>query len=386
VLIDNQMDLKLDQHSPTPIYKQIEEQVRELIATEKLKQGDRLPAIRKLADRLDVNQNTVVKAYLELEKEQIVVCRRGGGTTVAAKATDPSILALRNKQLSDIMNTDIVKVLSMGYSPEEVEAAFHLHISRWREERIESAEAYVNESKHIDTQNTILVVGSNDMALDLLMSLFRERSPAIEVEVAHAGSLGGLIALQEERAHLAGIHLLDDESGEYNYPYIKRILPGRELAVLHLVYRMQGLMFAAGNPKQIKGLDDLLRKDIKFINRQRGSGTRVLLDFKLRQMGVLSNKIKGYEDKVDSHLAVALAIKHGRADVGLGIEGAARSCEIDFLPLLRERYDLVMTKQSYQSRLFAPLLEIVISKEYRDVVNQVGGYDTSQTGLTTFFN
>jgi putative molybdopterin biosynthesis protein len=274
----------------------------------------------------------------------------------------------------------------MGYSPEEVEAAFHLYISRWREERIESAEAHVNGSKHIDISNTIFVVGSNDMALDLLVSLFRERSPAIEVEVAHAGSLGGLIALQEERAHLAGIHLLDDESGEYNYPYIKRILPGRELAVLHLVYRMQGLMFAAENPKQIRGLADLLRKDIKFINRQRGSGTRVLLDFKLRQMGVLSNKIKGYEDEVDSHLAVALAIKHGKADIGLGIEGAARSCEIDFLPLFRERYDLVITKESYQSRLFTPLLEIVTSKEYRDVVNQVGGYDTSQTGLTTFFN
>jgi putative molybdopterin biosynthesis protein len=204
--------------------------------------------------------------------------------------------------------------------------------------------------------------------------------------VAHAGSLGGLIALQEDRAHLAGIHLLDDESGEYNYPYIKRILPGRDLAVLHLVYRMQGLMFANGNPKQIKGLDDLIRKDITFINRQRGSGTRVLLDFKLRQMGVLSNKIKGYKDEVDSHLAVALAIKHGKADIGLGIEGAARSCGINFLPLLRERYDLVMTRESYQSRLFAPLLEIVTSKEYRDIVSQVGGYDTSQTGLTNFFN
>ncbi|MEJ2739710.1 MAG: GntR family transcriptional regulator, partial [Dehalococcoidia bacterium] len=99
------MDLKLDQHSPTPIYKQIEEQIRELIATGKLKQGDRLPAIRQLAGSLNVNQNTVVKAYLELEKEQTIVCRRGGGTTVAAKATDPSILLLRNKRLSDIINT-----------------------------------------------------------------------------------------------------------------------------------------------------------------------------------------------------------------------------------------------------------------------------------------
>jgi molybdate-binding protein/DNA-binding transcriptional regulator YhcF (GntR family) len=379
------MELKLNQHSPTPLYKQIEEQVRELIATEKLKQGERLPAIRQLARSLNVNQNTVVKAYLELEREQVVVCRRGAGTIVAAKSTDPSVLSLHQKRLSDIMSSDIVQVLSLGYSPEEVEAAFHLHISRWREERIESEEIHVSGRKRSDTPNTIFIVGSHDMALDLLVSLFRERSQAVEIEVAHAGSLGGLIALQEERAHLAGIHLLDEETGEYNYPYIKRILPGRELAIVHLAYRMQGLIFEAGNPKQIIGLDDLRRRDIKFVNRQRGSGTRVLLDLKLRQKGILPHDIKGYEDEVDTHLAVALAIKHGKADIGLGIQAAAKSCALDFLPLFRERYDLIMTKENYESQLFAPLLEIVTNEEFRNVVDQVGGYDISQTGLTTFF-
>ena len=262
------MDVKIDQYSATPLYKQIEEQVRELIATEKLKQGDRLPAVRQLAHILNVNQNTVVRAYLELEQEQVVVCRRGGGTIVAAKSTDPSILALRHKRLSDMLNSEIVKVLSMGYSPEDVEAAFHLHISRWREERLDSTKAHVIRRKlNTDAHNTIFVVGSHDLALDLLVSLFQERSPAIEIKVAHAGSLGGLIALQEERADFAGIHLLDEETGEYNYPYIKRILPGREFAIVHLAYRIQGLMFGAENPKQVKGLDDLRRKDINFVNR-----------------------------------------------------------------------------------------------------------------------
>ncbi len=383
--IKNSMELKLDQHSPTPLYKQIEEQVRELIATEKLKRGDRLPAIRQLAHSLNVNQNTVVRAYLELEQEQVVVCRRGGGTIVSSKSTDPSILALRQKRLSDILNSDIVKILSMGYSPEEVEATFHLHISRWREERLDSAKDQgIKRKRRADTRNTISIVGSHDMALDLLVSLFRERRPVIDVKVAHAGSLGGLIALQEERSHLAGIHLLDEETGEYNYPYIKRILPGRELAIVHLAYRIQGLMFPAGNPKQVKGLDDLRRKDINFINRQRGSGTRVLLDLKLRQIGILPHKIKGYENELDTHLAVALAIKHGKADVGLGIQAAAKSCGLEFLPLFRERYDLVMTKGNHQSQLFAPFLEIVTSEEFRNIVNQVGGYDTSQTGLTTY--
>ena len=356
------MDVKIDQYSATPLYKQIEEQVRELIATEKLKQGDRLPAVRHLAHILNVNQNTVVRAYLELEQEQVVVCRRGGGTIVAAKSTDPSILALRHKRLSDMLNSEIVKVLSMGYSPEEVEAAFHLHISRWREERLDSTKAHVIRRKlNTDAHNTIFVVGSHDLALDLLVSLFQERSPAIEIKVAHAGSLGGLIALQEERADLAGIHLLDEETGEYNYPYIKRILPGREFAIVHLAYRIQGLMFVAGNPKQVKGLDDLRRKDINFVNRQRGSGTRVLLDLKLRQMGILPHEIKGYDDELDTHLAVALTINHGKADVGLGVQAAAKSCGLDFLPLFRERYDLVMPKENYQSQLFAPLLGIVTS-------------------------
>lgn len=379
------MEFKLDQHSPTPIYKQIEEQVRELIATEKLKQGDRLPAIRQLAKCLNVNQNTVVKAYLELQHEQILSCRRGGGTIVAAKATDPAVLSLHQRRLSDIMNNDIVQVLSMGYSPEEIEAAFHLHISRWREERIETAKVPTRRRKQSDIPNTIFIVGSHDMALDLLVSLFRERNQAVEVEVTHAGSLGGLIALQEEQAHLAGIHLLDEETGEYNYPYIKRILPSREIVIVHLAYRMQGLMYEAGNPEQITGLDDLWKKDIKFINRQRDSGTRVLLDLKLRQAGVNVHDIKGYEDEVDTHLAMALAIKHGKADIGLGIQAAAKSCGLDFLPLFRERYDLVMTKENYESRLFAPLLEIVASDEFRNIVSEFGGYDVSQTGSVTTF-
>lgn len=380
------MDLKIDQHSTTPLYKQIEEQVRELIASDKLKQGERLPAVRQLAHTLNVNQNTVVRAYLELEQEQVIVCRRGGGSTVSARSTDPSIVVLRQKRLSDILNNDILQFLSMGYSPEEVEAVFHLHISRWREERLESTKTQGTRRKRSTvTRNTIFISGSHDLALDLLVSLFRERSPATDIEVAHAGSLGGLIALQEERAHLAGIHLLDEETGEYNYPYIKRILPGRELAIVHLAYRIQGLMFAAENPKQIKELDDLRRKDINFINRQRGSGTRVLLDLKLREIGILPHEIKGYDDELDTHLSVALAIAHGKADVGLGIEAAARSCGLGFLPLFRERYDLVMLKKDYQSLLFTPFLEIITSEEFRKVVNRVGGYDTSQTGLTAFF-
>jgi molybdate-binding protein/DNA-binding transcriptional regulator YhcF (GntR family) len=378
-------ELRLDQHSALPLYQQIADQVRQFIAAGQLKPGDHLPTIRELAKTLGVNQNTVVRAYLALEREQVIVSRRGGGTTVTAKIDDPTMRIIHQRRLSDIVSSDMLKLLSLGYSPEEIEATFYLHLARWREEKQTSSEGPEPEYGGAESGHVIRIVGSHDLALNLLVDLLRQRSDGIKIEITSAGSLGGLIALQEERAHLAGIHLLDEETGEYNYPYIKRVLPGWALAIVHLAYRIQGLMFQAENPKQIKELDDLRRTDVRFINRQRGSGTRVLLDLKLRQMGILPHEIKGYEDELETHLAVALAIKHGKADVGLGIQAAAESCGLDFLPLSREKYDLVMTKENYQSQLLAPLLGMVTSDDFRKVVNQVGGYDTSQTGLTTFW-
>lgn len=380
----NTLDFRLDQHSAVPLYQQIAEQVRQFVATEQLKPGDHLPTVRELAHSLNVNQNTVFRAYLELEQERVISARRRGGTVVVASTDDPSITAARQKRLSEIVSDDIVKVLSQGYSPEDLEAAFYLHLARWREERQSVTVKPESQVKAPARPDTIRIVGSHDLALTILTDLVKKRRDKIKFEIVHAGSLGGLIALQEERAHLAGIHLLDEETGEYNYPYIKRILPGREVAVVHLVYRIQGLMMARGNPKKIGGIADLKRADITFVNRQEGSGTRVLLDIQLRQLGINPREIKGYEREMETHLAVGLSITRGEADAALGIEAAARSCDLDFLPLFRERYDLVMPIASYRSKLLAPLLETVVSEEFKEVVNKAGGYDTSQTGTTAF--
>lgn len=376
--------LRLDQHSSLPLYQQITDQVRQFIAAGQFKPGDHLPTIRDLAKSLGVNQNTVVRAYVALEREQVIVSRRGGGTTVTAKTDDPAMRIVRQRRLSNIVSSDVLKLLSLGYSPEEIEATFYLHIARWSEEIKTPAEAIEHKHGKTGRNNIIRIVGSHDLALNLLVDLLRQRSDGIRIEISSAGSLGGLIALQENRAHLAGIHLLDEETGEYNYPYIKRLLPGQEIAIVNLAHRIQGLMLSAGNPKQIKGLADLRRPEVIFINRQSGSGTRVLLDLQLRQNGILSSEIMGYERELDTHLAVASCIAKGEADVGLGIEAAARSCELDFLPLFRERYDLVMPKDNYDSELFAPLLEFIASEDFKKVVDKVGGYDTSQTGITTF--
>ena len=378
------LQLRLDYSAESPVYKQIVEQIQQLVATEGLKAGQHLPTVRQLAQDLQVNPGTVVRAYRELERQGVVVSRRGGGTIISAKAVDPQVKMLRQVRLSNMISGNILEALSIGYNPEEIEAAFSLHLARWREERSSMAGIVGGEGEYTKAEKSLLIVGSNDIALNLLVSQLKERSPEINAEVVPAGSLGGLIALQEERADLAGIHLLDEETGEYNYPYVKHLLPGREMVIVHLAYRTQGLMFAKDNPMGIDGIECLRNPDVSIMNRQMGSGTRVLLDFELRKHGILPSEIRGYEREVDTHLAVATSIARGEGDVGLGIEAAANSCGLGFMPLFRERYDLVIPLEKYRSSLLQPLIEIVVSEHFRDVVANVGGYDISQTGATTF--
>ena len=375
--------IQLDHHSAKPIYLQIAEQLRDLIAMEHIKPGDRLPPVRQLAHNLDINQNTVVRAYLELGNANIISSKRGGGTTVTKHASDPTILESRHKKLMDTLNEDIIKSLSLGYSPEEIEAAFYLNISRWREER-QSPEKD-NHRRDINKNNTIIrMVGSHDIALDIAIGLLEKKAKGVSVEKNHLGSLDGLIALQENRADFAGTHLLDEETGEYNNPYVKRILPGKKIVLINIAFRIQGLMFASGNPRKIKGIEDLTRSDLKFLNRQKGSGTRVLLDFQLKNRNILPSRINGYNIELDTHLAVATKIARGEADVGLGIEAAAKSCSIGFLPFFRERYDVVIPIEKYKNKNIAVFMEILQSTEFKKMVEKLGGYDTLSTGSTSF--
>ena len=379
-----EIEVRLSGSAGSPIFTQIADHLRQMVATGRLQPGERLPTVRELAESLAISPGTVVKAYRQLEQDGVIQSRRGGGTAVVGKSKDPRLLTLRQTRLSNMMSNGILEALSQGYSLEETEAAFSIHLDRWREEQKDRAQAAKGPSKSAKTGQALVIVASHDPALNMLVSRLRQRNPEVEINVTYAGSLGGLIALQEGRADLAGIHLLDAETGEYNYPYVKHLLPGREMAVVHLAYRIQGLMFAAGNPKQIKSIEDLRRPDITLINRQEGSGTRILLDQELRQLGITPSDVKGYTHEVDTHLAVARRIAHGEADVGLGIEAAARACQIDFVPLYRERYDLVMPVENHKSKKLAPLLKVVASKDFQKAVTEAGGYDTSQTGTTTF--
>jgi len=227
-----------------------------------------------------------------------------------------------------------------------------------------------------EIQNSVVVIGSHDMTLDLLADEIKISHPEMSVSSAHVGSLGGLMALKRREAHIAGTHLLDEKTGEYNIPYINRLLPDRMIALINLVYRQQGLMVARGNPKGIKGLADLGNGDIAFCNRQRGSGTRILLDYQLNQLGIASEKIVGYSREVYTHMAVASAVATGVADAGLGIFAAAKALDLDFVPIVEERYDLAIPEGLLSIPCVSIVLEIMKTDRFRERVRSLGGYDT----------
>lgn len=370
------IDIYFSGTNKVSLYQQIVEQVKQLVATGSIQPGEHLPTVRQLAHQLHINPGTVARAYSDLERQGVVMSRHGGGTIVSAWADNPRILMLRQKHLSDMVSNDILDILSMGYTLEELEAVLPIHLARWHQDR-QNAEKSVNP-------NTISIVGSDDLALSLLINRLKQKHPEVITQVSCAGSLGGLIALQQGVADMAGIHLLDEETGEYNYPYVKHILPGIRMAVVHLAYRAQGFILPKGNPMRINKLEDLKRSDITMVNRQKGSGTRVLLDMKLRELGLLPDEIKGYRHELDTHLAVATAIAEGKADVGLGIEAAARSCNLDFIPLFRERYDLIIPAEKYKLKPVSCLVKIIKSQSFKEAITEIGGYDTSETGNTNF--
>ncbi|MBP7960479.1 MAG: molybdopterin biosynthesis protein [Caldilineaceae bacterium] len=234
-------------------------------------------------------------------------------------------------------------------------------------------------------RETILAIGSHDLTLDVLADELRRRHPRLTLASAHVGSLSGLLTLQRGEAHLAGSHLLDEETGEYNFGSVQRYLTahGVKVKIVGFVNRVQGLIVGKGNPKDLGGLHDLLREDVLFVNRQRGAGTRVLLDYKLAQLSLNPRQIQGYERTEYTHLAVAAAVKSGAADCGLGILGAAKALDLDFIPLFNERYDLIIPTEHYDSPLLAPLLAIIGEKDgpFPQAVQALGGYETSQMGV-----
>jgi putative molybdopterin biosynthesis protein len=233
-------------------------------------------------------------------------------------------------------------------------------------------------------RNTIVIVGSHDNTLDVLADELRAKSSRLSLSSSHVGSMGGLMAVKKGLCHLAGSHLLDATNGTYNTSYIERYLPElhaeNRVRLVNLVFRDQGLILPVGNPKGIKGIADLARKDVSMINRQGGSGTRILMDYRLRELDMDPSRISGYENEEFTHMAVAVAVLSGSADVGLGIFAAANALGLDFIPVVTEQYDLVVPQSTFESDNFNILLDIIRSSTFKKRVEAMGGYSTHKTG------
>lgn len=231
-----------------------------------------------------------------------------------------------------------------------------------------------------EVEQTILAVGSHDPALDLLGNWLRSRRSRQRLASSNVGSLAGLLAVRDGEAHLAGTHLLDPETGEYNVPYVARLLPGASVVLVTLAHRIQGFIVAPGNPRGIGGVVDLARDGVRYVNRQRGSGTRLLLDYELGRAGVDPAAVQGYEREEYTHLGVAVAVAGGSADAGLGILASARALGLDFVPLAEERYDLAIAADAYEAPLLGDLLRALRDAEFAEQVRSLGGYRVDAMG------
>ncbi|MDF2681694.1 MAG: binding domain protein excisionase family [Brevibacillus sp.] len=224
----------------------------------------------------------------------------------------------------------------------------------------------------------ILFAGSHDLTIDLLARKLAERG--ITLLPAFSGSLDGLIELYKGRVDMAGTHLMDRTTGEYNLPYIRCLLPNEGVTVVNLVSRWQGFVVPKGNPRMITSWDEFFSGNQRIVNRQRGSGTRVLLDFNMQQKGISPESIPGYDFELTTHYATAAAVLQGTADVALGIESVARGLGLDFFPIQEERYDLVIPARFARQERFLELLTVLRDPLFKQAIVAQGGYNISQTG------
>lgn len=363
------MDLQLDSRDASPLYLQIAQAIRRQVAGGTLPPGSALPTVRDLAQRLGVNQNTVLRAYGMLREEGVLEGRASLGTRVSPHAVAETVQAAREAELRLLASRFVVEALSRGFSLGEVEAAFVGQRGRWAEQAPGGAAAASSQR--------ILGLGSHDLCLELLLTRFRQLHPGRAVTFASVGSLAGLLALARGEVHFAGAHLYDAAAGDYNGPALRELAPGRAFDLITLAHRTQGLLVARGNPKRIEEITNLAQPGVRFVNRQRGAGTRLLLDQLLQSSGLDGSSVAGYTQEAPTHVAVAAAIASGAADAGLGIQAAATAFDLDFVPLARERYELALSRGD----ALAPLLQEAIAiPDFRQAAEALGGYDLSESG------
>ncbi len=229
-----------------------------------------------------------------------------------------------------------------------------------------------------EISHTIVCTGSHDILLDVIADIMSGETETARLSSTHIGSLGGLMALKRREAHISPTHLLDEETGIYNESYIRKLFPGEEMVLVKGVKRIQGLMVAHGNPLGVKGIGDLTR--IRFVNRQRGAGTRVLLDYKLKEAGISPEEINGYATEATTHMAVAAQVASGECDAGMGVFSAAKAMGLDFIPVGEEEYDFAMRPETLEMPEIALFLRLLGSQKFKEKLDELGGYSFENSG------
>lgn len=359
-----------------PLYLQIADAVRQDLLAGRLRPGDALPTVREMAEQWNCAPGTIQQAYKELTRQGIVVSRPGQGTRIGSAppaAVDPT--PLRRAMVTHEAEAFLLEMLSAGYTVEEAESGFRAALDRWRATAVE---------KPIVAEKLLRFAGSHDPAVSLLASRFPafcgSETEICAMQVRYTGSLGGLIALAEANADLAGSHLWDEESDAYNAPFVRRLLPGRKIGLLTLAQRHLGLITRPENASRIATLADLARHGTRFINRQRGAGTRVWLEAQLRRAGISTDQIDGYDREVTTHEAVARAVAEGEATAGLGIETAALEYGLRFTPLTTETYHLIIPATIWDTDAICAIRAWLGAEEGRAAIAALGGYDVSESG------
>lgn len=359
------------------LYERIAESIRQQILDGKLKPGERLVSVREMALKWNCTPGTIQHAYQLLAQQGLITGRAGQGTKVVDDI-EPALhedAPLRRAALVHRAEAYFLEMLTAGYEIPEIEDAMRQAMDRWRVVRKQPAP---------HDEHKVSFSGSHDIVISWIASHFSDISPGDQMELQFVGSLGGLIALAEDNADIAGSHLWDEESSSFNAPFVRRILPGRRVALVTVASRRIGLVLPPGNPANIQGLRDLKRGGLRFINRQRGSGTRVWLDIALENLSIPTDEIQGYDNGVNTHYAVAKAIADGEADVGIGLEAVVKSYGLDFVFLRHDRFDLIIPEAKISVPPIAALVKWLGEVSSKELITSLGGYDVEETGSITW--
>lgn len=348
------------------LFQVIAESIRDDIYAGRLKPGDELATVRHLAAQYHCAPGTILRAYQELADAGLISSQIGQGTRVANVEMFDRDNHLMKLKLVNRVEAFVLDLMGMGYSATDIESAIRLAL-----------DGIAGHSKPSNSPKILRFVGSHDPALSMTSS---DLAPNYPIEMRFSGSMNGLLELARGRADFSGCHLYDSETHSYNIPFIRRLFSGRKVAVLTLVNRVLGLIVAPDNHLDIHTLHDLVRPDVRFVNRQSGAGTRLWLDSQLAALELQTAHIQGYERIVNTHSELAKLVASDEANVGIGVEAAAQMYGLGFIPLTTEQYDLIIPVECWEN----PTMQVFVASLYSDATRQaieaLGGYDTSNTG------